>query len=63
VAEEYCWAIRGSGTVMLGPIRFRFVGVWTSSGLPYGMPTYILDHIETQFQLAQNWKCAAPSGT
>jgi hypothetical protein len=42
----------GAGwAVMLQPIMFQCVAVWTSTGLPC---TYIVDHTNTEFPHAQN---------
>jgi hypothetical protein len=35
VAEEYCWAMIGGGTVVLLPIKSQCVGVSISAGIPF----------------------------
>jgi hypothetical protein len=45
----------GDGAVMLGPVRFHYVGVWMSAEcLVYPL---IIDNFETEFQLAYISTC------
>ena len=47
---------------MLRPIWFRCFGVWISNAVPCACAPFIVDHIHTQFRLAQISTCAGASG-
>ena len=49
----------GGGAVTLRPLRFQWVGVWISTGLPCTVHTYIFDHMCRQFRLPRKWSLSA----